>query len=116
VLWMCLTSAAVCVIGAWCAELDPLSPHLYKWILPGALASAAGILMLAFGDFGSGLLVLLMVGALSREVRRRASAGPRHQAEQCLSPLHYECTRSCPLWWCSSPIARKPVRAPSTAL
>jgi len=43
---------------------NPFSPYLYEWIILGAVAFASGILMLTFGVLDSGLLVLMVVGAL----------------------------------------------------
>lgn len=59
-----LTSTGLGIICAWYAGLDPLSPYLYEWIILGGIAFGAGILMLAFGVLGSGLLVLMVTGAL----------------------------------------------------
>lgn len=59
-----LASTGLGIICAWYAGLDPFSPYLYEWIILGGIAFAAGILMLTFGLLGSGLLVLMMVGAI----------------------------------------------------
>lgn len=59
-----LTSTGLGITCAWYAGLDPFSPYLYEWIILGGIALASGILMLTFGVLGSGLLVLMVVGAL----------------------------------------------------
>ena len=61
-LW--LTSIGVGIACARYEGLDPLAPYLYEWIILGGIAFIGGGLMLAAAVAGSGLLVLLVVGAL----------------------------------------------------
>ncbi len=58
------TSIGIGIACAWYEGLDPLAPYLYEWIILGGIAFIGGGLLLAAAVVGSGLLVLLVVGAL----------------------------------------------------
>ena len=61
-LW--LTSIGIGIVTAWYEGLHPLSPYLYEWIILSGIAFFGGGLLLAAAILRSGLLVLVVLGAL----------------------------------------------------